>query len=85
MANVNNAGVLPEFDLSIIVLLVILLLLGIFPDDIREYVEKDEEIILFLNRLLDPTIREALLDIYANSMNSWSSPWCSDHKSGVHH
>ena len=43
MANVNNAGVLPEFDLSIIVLLVILLLLGIFPDDIREYIEKDEE------------------------------------------
>ena len=83
MANVNNAGVLPEFDLSIIVLLVILLLLGIFPDDIREYVEKDEEIILFLNRLLDPTIREELLDIYANSMNSWSSPWCSKHKSGV--
>lgn len=83
MANVNNAGVLPEFDLSIIVLLVILLLLGIFPDDIREYVEKDEEIILFLNRLMDPTIREALLDILANSMNSWSSPWCSKHKSGV--
>ena len=85
MANVNNAGVLPEFDLSIIVLLVILLLLGIFPDDIREYVEKDEEIILFLNRLLDPTIREELLDIYANSMNSWSFPWSSSHKSGVHH
>ena len=83
MANVNNAGVLPEFDLSIIVLLVILLLLGIFPDDIREYVEKDEEIILFLNRLLDPTIRKALLDILAKSMNSWSSPWCSKHKSGV--
>ena len=82
MANVNNAGVLPEFDLSIIVLLYATSL-GIFPDDLREYIEKDEEVILFLNRLMDPTIREELLDIYANSMNSWSSPWCSDHKSGV--
>lgn len=85
MANVNNAGVLPEFDLSIVVLLVILLLLGIFPDDIREYIEKDEEVILFLNRLMDPTIREVFFDIITNGMNSWSFPWSSSHKSGVHH
>ena len=82
MANVNNAGVLPEFDLSIIVLLYATSL-DIFPDDLREYIEKDEEVILFLNRLMDPTIREVFFDIITNGMNSWSSPWCSDHKSGV--
>ena len=84
MANVNNTRVLPEFDLSIIVLLYATSL-GIFPDDLREYIEKDEEVILFLNRLMDPTIREVFFDIITNGMNSWSFPCSSSHKSGVHH